>query len=215
MSGVLPRGDLVDLGLLAQGAILGFTIAAAVGPIALLIIRRTLASGWLTGMVSGMGVATADGIYGAIAAFGLTVISAPLVALADPLGLAGGAVLVWLGIRTVMAPPPDRAASAPPSRRGFAGAYASILGLTLTNPMTILLFVSIVVNLDMSGAATDAALVTIGFFVGSVTWWLTLVSAVAALRTRITGRLLHGVTVISGALIVVYGLIAIGAVLSG
>lgn len=205
----------MDLGLLAQGAILGFTIAAAVGPIALLIIRRTLSSGWTTGMASGLGVATADGIYGAIAAFGLTAISAPLVALADPLGLAGGAVLVYLGIRTVVAKPPDHAAAAPTSRRGLAGAYASILGLTLTNPMTILLFVSIVVNMGMSGEPADAVLVTVGFFVGSITWWLTLVSAVAALRMRITGRLLHAVTVASGALIVLYGVISIGAVLGG
>jgi len=179
----------MDIGLLAQGAILGFTIAAAVGPIALLIIRRTLTSGWTTGMASGLGVATADGIYGAIAAFGLTAISGPLVALAVPLGLAGGVVLIGLGLRTVLAPLPTREADAPPTTgRGLAGAYASILGLTLSNPMTILLFVSIVVNLDLTGAAADAALVTVGFVVGSIAWWLTLVSAVAALRSRITGR---------------------------
>jgi len=205
----------MDLGLLAQGVILGFTIAAAVGPIALLIIRRTLTSGWLTGMASGLGVATADGIYGAIAAFGLTAISAPLVALADPLGLAGGAVLTLLGLRTMLARPPDHAAVAPTTRRGIAGAYASILGLTLSNPMTILLFVSIVVNLDLSGAPADAGLVTVGFVVGSFAWWLTLVSAVAALRTRITGRLLHGVTVVSGILVALFGAVSIAAVLGG
>lgn len=203
----------MDLGLLVQGMILGFTIAAAVGPIALLIIRRTLSTGWSTGMASGLGVATADGIYGAIAAFGLTAISSVLVSLADPLGLIGGAVLVWLGIRTVIAPPALKEASAASSRRGLAGAYASILGLTLTNPMTILLFVSIVVNLDLSGSTTDATLVTAGFFLGSVSWWLVLVSLVAVLRTRITGRVLHLVTVASGALIALYGVLAIIAVL--
>lgn len=202
----------MDLGLLAQGVILGFTIAAAVGPIALLIIRRTLSSGWGTGMVSGLGVATADGIYGAIAAFGLTAISSVLVSLADPLGVLGGAVLVWLGIRTVLAPPAVREASASGAWRGLTGAFLSILGLTLTNPMTILLFVSIVVNLDLSGSTADAALVTTGFFLGSAGWWLVLVSLVAALRTRITGRVLHLVTVVSGALIALYGVLAIIAV---
>jgi threonine/homoserine/homoserine lactone efflux protein len=201
-----------DPGLLARGAILGFTIAAAVGPIALLIIRRTLASGWSTGMASGLGVATADGIYGAIAAFGITAISGPLVALADPLGLLGGALLVVIGIRTLRAPPADHAATATTARRGLGGAWLSILGLTLTNPMTILLFASIVVNMGLSGSTADAALVTLGFFVGSLGWWLVLVSAVAALRTRITGRVLHGVTVVSGALIALYGVIAIVAV---
>jgi threonine/homoserine/homoserine lactone efflux protein len=203
----------LDLGLLAQGVILGFTIAAAVGPIALLIIRRTLSAGWGTGMVSGLGVATADGIYGAIAAFGLTAISSVLVSLADPLGMLGGAVLVWLGIRTAIAPPAVREASDSGSRRGLTGAFLSILGLTLTNPMTILLFVSIVVNLDLSGSTADAALVTAGFFLGSTGWWLVLVSLVAVLRTRITGRVLHLVTLVSGALIALYGVLAVIAVL--
>ena len=77
----------MDITLAGRGIILGFTIAAAVGPIALLVIRRTLSSGWLVGIVSGLGVATADGLYGAVAAFGLTAISDGLVALARPLGL--------------------------------------------------------------------------------------------------------------------------------
>jgi threonine/homoserine/homoserine lactone efflux protein len=205
----------MDPGLLARGAILGFTIAAAVGPIALLIIRRTLSSGWAMGMASGLGVATADGIYGAIAAFGLTAISAALVSVADPLGLVGGAVLVWLGIRTAIAPPADHAATTAGSRRGMAGAYLSILGLTLTNPMTILLFVSIVVNLGLSGSPSDAALVTAGFFLGSIAWWLVLVTTVSAVRTRITGHVLHLVTMVSGVLIALYGLLAIGAVVRG
>jgi len=205
----------MDLGLLAQGVILGFTIAAAVGPISLLIIRRTLTAGWSAGVASGLGVATADAIYGAIAAFGLTAISAPLVALADPLGVAGGVVLIWLGLRTMLARPPDHAAPSPTTRRGIAGAYVSIVGLTLSNPMTILLFVAIVVNLDVSGTPADAALVTLGFLVGSIAWWLALVSAVAALRTRITGRLLHGVTVVSGLLIMLFGVASIATVLGG
>ena len=205
----------MDVGLLGRSAILGFTIAAAVGPISLLVIRRTLASGWTTGMDSGLGVATADGIYGAIAAFGLTAVSGPLVALAAPLGLIGGGVLIALGVRTVLAPAADRAAAAPVSRRGLAGAWASVLGLTLANPMTILLFVSLVVNMGMSGATTDAVVVTVGFFVGSLAWWLTLVTAVALFRGRITGRLLYLITVGSGALIALYGVIAIAAVLSG
>ena len=205
----------MDLGLLGRGALLGFTIAAAVGPIALLVIRRTLSSGWRTGMASGLGVATADGIYGAIAAFGLTAISSVLVSLADPLGVAGGVVLIWLGLGTMRAPAADHAATVSASRRGLAGAYLSIAGLTLTNPMTILLFVSIVVNMGMSGSTADAALVTAGFFVGSLSWWLVLVTTVALLRTRITGHVLHVVTVVSGALIAVYGVVALATVVRG
>lgn len=205
----------MDLGLAARGAILGFTIAAAVGPIALLVIRRTLATGWTMGMASGLGVATADGLYGAVAAFGLTAVSAFLVSLADPLALAGGAVLVVIGVRTMRAPAAVHAATAPATRRGLVGAWASTLGLTLTNPLTILLFLSIVVNLGMSGSAIDAAGVVLGFFMGSLAWWLGLVTAVAVLRTRITGRLLRGITVASGALIVLYGALSMASVTSG
>lgn len=205
----------MDLGLAARGAILGFTIAAAVGPIALLVIRRTLATGWTMGMASGLGVATADGLYGAVAAFGLTAVSAFLVSLADPLALAGGAVLVVIGVRTMRAPAAVQAATAPATRRGLVGAWASTLGLTLTNPLTILLFLSIVVNLGMSGSAIDAAGVVLGFFMGSLAWWLGLVTAVAVLRTRITGRLLRGITVASGALIVLYGALSMASVTSG
>jgi threonine/homoserine/homoserine lactone efflux protein len=205
----------MDIALLARGALLGFTIAAAVGPIALLIIRRTLAAGWPTGMASGLGVATADGIYGGIAAFGLTAVSGTLVALADALGIVGGATLIVLGIRTIIAPPADQTAVATVSRRGLAGAWASTLGLTLANPMTILMFVSIVVNMGISGSAVDAASVTLGFFVGSLAWWLALVTGVTALRSRITGRLLRAVTVASGGLIALFGAASIVAVVRG
>jgi threonine/homoserine/homoserine lactone efflux protein len=203
----------VDLGLLARGALLGFTIAAAVGPISLLVIRRTLGAGLAVGLASGLGVATADGLYGAVAAFGLTAVSDALVAVAEPLAVVGGGVLVWLGIRTALAPPALGPAQAATSRRGLVGAWASVLGLTLTNPMTILLFAAIVVNLGMSGSPADAALITLGFFVGSMVWWLTLVGAVAALRTRITGRPLVLITRASGALIALFGCLSVATVL--
>jgi threonine/homoserine/homoserine lactone efflux protein len=207
----------MDLGLLAQGTILGFTIAAAVGPIALLTIRRTLAAGWTMGMASGLGVATADAIYGGIAAFGLTAISDPLVALADPLAIVGGAALVVIGLRTAAtsSPAAEARSTSTAAGRGLAGAYLSILGLTLTNPMTVLLFAAIVVSLGVSGTAVDAALLTAGFFLGSLAWWLVLVSAVAAMRSRITGRLLHRVTVISGLAIAAFGVLAVAAVVRG
>lgn len=129
----------VEPALAFRGFILGFTIAATVGPISLLVIRRTLAEGRVVGLASGLGVATADGTYGAIAAFGLGAITGVVVEARPVLGLAGGLFLLWLAWTTARAAPHDPA-SAPARRGGLAGAYLSILGLTLTNPMTILSF---------------------------------------------------------------------------
>ena len=117
----------MDPALAFRGFVLGFTIAAAVGPISLLVIRRTLAEGRLYGLVSGLGVATADATYGAIAAFGLGALTDALVNARQVLGLAGGAFLLWLAWQTIRSAPTE-AATATTRRRGYAGAYLSILG---------------------------------------------------------------------------------------
>src|SRR6476660_9981418 len=95
------EGDHVDPALALRGFVLGFTIATAVGPISLLVIRRTLAEGRLYGLVSGLGVATADATYGAIAAFGLGALTDALVNARQVLGLVGGVFLLWLAWETI------------------------------------------------------------------------------------------------------------------
>ena len=146
----------MDPALAFRGFILGFTIAAAVGPISLLVIRRTLAQGQLYGLVSGLGVATADATYGAIAAFGLGAITDVLVNARQVLGLVGGLFLLWLAWRTIRSVPTE-AATVTTRRGGYAGAYLSILGLTLANPMTILSFGALFAGLGVTGGATGDA----------------------------------------------------------
>ena len=90
------------LSFLIRGILMGVAIAAPVGPIALLCIRRTLASGRWVGLVSGCGAATADGFYGAIAAFGLTAISNVLVSKSFYLRIVGGLFLCYLGAKTFL-----------------------------------------------------------------------------------------------------------------
>ena len=213
MSAASPHlEDPVDLQLLGRGFILGLTIAAAVGPITLLVIRRTLGSGWLVGMVSGLGVATADAAYGAIAAFGISAISDLLVSLARPLGFIGGTVLLVIGARTMCdahLPP----AATPATTRGLTGSYLSILGLTLTNPLTILLYGALVVSVGVPASTAGAASLWMGLALGSACWFLILVSAVAGLRTRVSPRLLRTVTIVSGIIIAAFGVLTlIGAV---
>ena len=203
----------MDPTFLARGFAIGFTVAAAVGPISLLTIRRTLAHGRVYGLASGMGVALADASYGGIAAFGLTAITAVLVGARTALALIGGAFLVWLGIRTILAPAPDHEASVR-ERPGLAGALISIYGLTMTNPMTILSFAGIFAALGLAGRnVLEAALLTLGVFLGSGAWWVGLTAVVGRVRSRLTPAVLVWVNRVSGAVLLAFGLIAVGVAL--
>lgn len=200
----------MDPTLLVRGFVLGFTIAAAVGPISLLCIRRTLAEGRLVGLVSGMGVATADATYGAIAAFGLTAVTDVLVDGRRVLGVVGGLFLLWLAWRTFRAVPGGTAAADSPGRRGLPETYLSTLGLTLTNPMTILSFAALFVGLGVTGGdAVGATLLTAGVFAGSAAWWVILVGLVGAFRSRITTAGLRRVNQASGLVIGAFALVAL------
>jgi threonine/homoserine/homoserine lactone efflux protein len=203
----------MDLSFFARGFAIGFTVAMIVGPIGLLTIRRTLAHGRAYGLASGLGVALADASYGGVAAFGLTAITALLVGVRTALALVGGAFLVWLAIRTLRAAVPDRAASVE-ERPGLAAAAISIYGLTMTNPMTILSFAAIFAGFGLSGGdAAEAALLTVGVFLGSAAWWLLLTSVVAVVRSRVTTNVLVGLNRVSGGLLLVFGIRAIAGAL--
>jgi threonine/homoserine/homoserine lactone efflux protein len=204
----------MDPALAFRGFILGFTIAAAVGPISLLVIRRTLAEGRVVGLASGLGVATADGTYGAIAAFGLGAITQVLVDARPILGLLGGIFLLWLAWTTARAEPHDPALVAPPRRGGLAGAYLSILGLTMTNPMTILSFGALFAGLGVTvGDTAGATLLTIGVFLGSCAWWLVLTSIVGVLRRRVTYTWVRRINIASGLVIGAFAVVSIATVL--
>ena len=126
----------MDAQTLLSGVIIGFSIAAPVGPIGVLCIRRTLAEGRLHGLVSGLGAATADAFYGCIAAFGLAFISDFLVQQQMWLRVMGGAFLLFLGIRTILAKPKEKPQDG--KKLGLAGSYGSTFLLTLTNTVTII-----------------------------------------------------------------------------
>jgi threonine/homoserine/homoserine lactone efflux protein len=203
----------VDPALAFRGFVLGFTIAAAVGPISLLVIRRTLAEGRLYGLVSGLGVATADATYGAIAAFGLGALTDALVNARQVLGLVGGVFLLWLAWQTIRSTPTE-AATVTTGRRGYAGAYLSILGLTMANPMTILSFGALFAGLGVTrGATGDAALVVLGVLLGSTTWWIVLTTLVGTLRARVTPAWIHRINLVSGCLIGAFAIVTIASVL--
>ncbi|MEL6128428.1 MAG: LysE family translocator [Cyanobacteria bacterium J06627_3] len=196
------------ISLFFRGLVLGFSIAAPVGPIGLLCIRRSITYGTMAGMLSGLGAATADGVYGAIAAFGLAFISDFLTHQAQWLGIIGGLFLCYLGVTTFLSKPADKPAEI--GRTGLAGAYLSTFGLTLTNPATILSFVLLFAGFAPTGLSYGQAVVMVGgVFIGSALWWLLLSSGVSRLRHWLTPGRLIWVNRGFGVLITAFGIVAL------
>lgn len=196
----------MDFSLLLKGLVMGFSIAAPVGPVGLLCIRRTLAKGRLSGLVSGLGAASADGLYGLLAGLGIGALAEWLVSGQTWLRLGGGILLILLGLQTFFSQPAQAPASA--SSRGLLGDYFSTLALTLSNPLTILSFAAVFASLGLSSqgaySRAVAGLVT-GVFCGSAAWWLLLSGAVGLLRERITPLQMRWVNRVSGLLIFAFG----------
>ncbi|NTW61001.1 MAG: LysE family transporter, partial [Nitrospirae bacterium] len=158
----------MDTVFLLKGLIIGFVIAAPVGPIGVLCARRTLMHGRRAGFFSGMGAATADAIYGFIAAFGLTFISAVLVDHQFTFRLVGGGLLLYLGVKAFLARPVKKT-DLPRSARHYAGMYTSTFFLTLTNPMTILSFAAVFAGFGLAGtkgSILSAGVLILGVFLG-------------------------------------------------
>lgn len=196
--------------LFLQGALIGLAIAAPVGPIGVLCIRRTLVDGQLAGFVSGLGAATADLIFGSVAVLGLAALADLMVGVSFWSRLLGGIFLCYLGLRTLRERPAAQPANT--SARGLLGAYSSTLLLTLTNPASIILFVGLFVGL---GAASEAKgygeglLLVAGVFVGSAGWWISLSGAVGLLRGRVTPAALRWVNIAAGVIILGFGVVAL------
>ena len=188
---------------LALGFLIGFPIAASPGPIFFLVLRRTLARGWRSGLISGVGVATGDAIYAALAAFGVGAVTNLLVAERRWISLVGGIGLVIIGVRTIV----GRSSPTLPTRGRDVSTYVSTVALTLSNPATILSFAAVFAGLGLrvsSGWPSASALV-VGVMLGSVLWWVVLTAIVAAARERLTAPITRAIAVVSGVAIVAFG----------
>jgi threonine/homoserine/homoserine lactone efflux protein len=200
--------------LLIYGIVLGISIAAPVGPIGVLCIRRTLAAGLLPGLATGLGAAVADGLYGAIAAFGIASVANLLMAVNLWLRLAGGAFLIWLGWRTISRKTEDTLQEnhRDIGELSLATDFASTFLLTLANPMTIISFSAIFMGLgkDIATAgATGPLLLVMGVFSGSALWWLGLSSFFSLFRKKMTPTAMKWVNRVSGSVIVLFGAIVL------
>lgn len=190
-----------------KGLMLGFSIAAPVGPIGVLCIRRTLARGFKSGFVSGLGAASADALYGIIAAAGLTLVADFLVSQQLWLGLVGSGLLLYLGIKTLCSLPAT--AGAPAETNSAGGDYFSTLLLTISNPMTILMFAVVFGGMGTRSGGNfrlNAFLLVLGVFSGSALWWLLLSAAVSLLREKVDARMMLWINRIAGCVIFGFGL---------
>jgi len=197
--------------LLLRCFALGFAVAASPGPIFFLCLRRTLLRGRLYGLVSGLGVATADGIYAAIASFGLAAVTTTVAGGRRPLAVIGGAALIAIGAWILLQRRQEPGAPATTAGAGLAWAYLSTLGLTISNPATILSFAALAATLGLSagmGIVKPAVLVT-GVLLGSAMWWCVLAVAASSLRGRLSPAVIGAISTFSGLAIAILGMLAI------
>jgi len=207
------KDEKMELILFLKGIIIGFAMAVPIGPIGIMCIRKTLTEGRLRGMIIGFGAATADFLYGCVAAFGLTVISTTLVNQRIWIRLVGGALLLYLGVRTFRARPVDP--KIPFNSNGIFRSYFTTVFLTLTNPMTIFAFIAVFAALGLGNGLSflSASVLVVGIFSGSCLWFLSLSSGVTLFRNKLDIIGLQWVNKIAGVLIIISGAIALGSLL--
>lgn len=203
----------MELMLFLKGVIIGFAMAVPIGPVGIMCIRKTLTEGRLRGLIIGFGAATADMVYGCVAAFGLTVISDTLLNQRIWIRLIGGAFLLFLGVRTFRALPKDPKLIAQSS--GMLRSYIYTLFLTLTNPLTIFVFIAVFAALGLGNGLSffSASALVVGVFAGSCLWFLSLSSGVTLFRKKLDIIGLRWVNRIAGILLIISGLIAIVSLL--
>lgn len=200
----------MDYLFLLKGILLGFCIAAPVGPIGILCIRKTLNYGRLSGFFSGLGAAVADTLYGIISAFGLTLISDFLVTGRFWLHIIGGFFLLFLGAKTFLSKPLETAR--PVSHKTLFGDFISTFFLTLANPLTILSFVAVFAGLGLAGHQESAPLLVAGVFLGSTLWWLILSEGITLFRKKISQKVMIWVNRIAGLIIMAFGIVAVSLI---
>lgn len=199
----------MELNFFIKGVILGFSIAAPVGPIGILCIQKSVHYGRWAGLCSGLGAAVADTIYGIIAAFGLAFISNFLLEEQFWLRLIGGAFLIYLGLRTFSTKSSSKSENV--TQLTLIKDFVSTFFLTMTNPMTIFSYLAIFAGLGIAnihGEYSNAAWLVCGVFIGSTLWWITLSEGVTLFRKKVSGRVMVWINRIAGLLIISFGIMA-------
>jgi threonine/homoserine/homoserine lactone efflux protein len=204
--------------LLVTGVLIGLLVAAPIGPVNLICIRRTLAYGPLNGFFSGLGGAVGDGVFAVVAAFGLTAVAHLIEGFANPLKLVGGLMLIGFGIHNFRAEVTDPRYGCPINLREkgestLAGAIASTFALTITNPATLLGFFALFTGVGTvaGGRATflDAAVTVAGVITGSAAWWFSVTAITGIFHRHIDAKVMRWINHVSGVLVTAFGLVVL------
>jgi threonine/homoserine/homoserine lactone efflux protein len=192
-----------------KGLIIGFGMAVPIGPVGILCIRKTLVGGHLRGLIIGLGAATADSLFGSIAAFGLTFVSDVIASEHFWLRLVGGGILLFLGIRTFRAKRKDPVV--PYENKGMLGSYLSAFLLVLTNPVTIFAFIAVFAAFGLGHKLfiVSACILVLGVFTGSSLWFLILSYVATIFKKKLDSEGLRWVNRIAGVLIILSGTAAL------
>lgn len=203
----------MELIFFLKGIGIGFIMAIPIGPIGIMCIRKTLTEGRLSGLIIGLGAATADLFYGCVAVFGLTIISDTLSDQRIWIRIVGGALLFFLGIRTFRAQPKDPKFKI--SGSGRLRSYLTVVVLTLTNPLTIFAFIAVFAAFGLGDGLRffSAVVLVAGVFIGACLWFFLLTSGTILFRKKLDLVGLKWVNKIAGILIIISGVIVIGSLL--
>lgn len=197
------------LELFIKGALIGLSIAAPVGPIGVLCINRTLSAGLMVGLLTGLGAAVADAIYGCIAGFGLVAVSTFLLSQQLLIKLIGGAFLLYLGLKTFFASSQLKSINDNASTPWQD--FSSTLFLTLTNPATIISFIAIYSSLgivESNANYSEALVIVLGVFLGSLAWWVMLSIGISLIRHKLSDAFVKWINRFSGIILIVFGALA-------
>ncbi len=200
--------------LILSGVVMGLIAAVPIGPVNLICIRRTFAFGPVNGFMSGLGAALGDGVFAAITGFGLTAIAQLIEGYATVIELIGGAMMVYFGYRTFLAPPLTKVENCENDGvTSLARAMVSTFALTITNPATLLFFTGMFAGLGGlaggAGSFNDAGFVVAGVVAGSAGWWLVLTTVIGLFHTKIDERAMRMINRGSGVLVAAFGLVVL------
>jgi threonine/homoserine/homoserine lactone efflux protein len=196
----------MDFGLFIQGMIVGLTIAVPVGPISLVCIHRTVANGRLHGIISGLGVATSDSLYAAVAFLGLTAVSGLIIGHQMIFRLVAGIALVLVGIQVFRSVP--AVVRDGTNQESYIRDYLSLFMIAAANPLTIIFFITILPGFGVMAHGTTliaAVPFVAGVFLGSVVWWIILCGSLGSVRSRLSIENLRRINQVSGILITCFG----------
>ncbi len=194
---------------LLQAWMIGIAIAAPVGPIGMLCIRKTLEIGLAGAVAIGLGAALADSAYGLVAALGLTAVSHFLLTKAVYIKLIGGIFLLYLAYKELKVKP-SSAGVAVGKNKNLSRLTTEVFFLTLTNPATILSFIGIFASIGGGASSTmEMFLLVLGIFLGSMTWWLFLGTLIVKIKHKLPESWIHRIRYMSALILGGFGLWAV------